>query len=294
MLNVLEPFEASRWDASFTAEEQDRSLNALEQGRLLYFPRLPFILDDDEVRFLSPAWSDGLAKNISFDPQRGTLKGLKAGGPDIRVFHAMMTRYAAATRRLLESLLPSYRPFLEQARTSFRPCDISQRRETSYKQDDQLLHTDAFPSRPTAGGRILRVFTNVNPAGRDRAWRIGEPFETYASKFLSGVPGPWPGEARLLAALRITKGRRTPYDHVMLQLHDRVKRNRPYQDTAPQTRLTFPPGSSWVVFTDQVLHAAMAGQHAFEQTFHLPVTAQRRPALSPLKILERLSGKPLV
>jgi hypothetical protein len=38
----------------------------------------------------------------------------------------------------------------------------------------------------------------------------------------------------------------------------------------------------------------MAGQHLFEQTFHLPVAAQRRPDLSPLKTLERLSGRTLV
>lgn len=80
----------------------------------------------------------------------------------------------------------------------------------------------------------------------------------------------------------------------MLQLHDRVKRDVRYQQEAPQVRLAFPPGSTWVVFTDQVLHAAMAGQHLFEQTFHLPVAAQRRPALSPLKTLERLSGRTLV
>jgi hypothetical protein len=49
-----------------------------------------------------------------------------------------------------------------------------------------------------------------------------------------------------------------------------------------------------VVFTDQVLHAAMDGQYLFEQTFHIPVAAQRQPDLSPLRTLERLSGRALV
>ncbi len=293
-MQVLETFQAGAWHGPFTGEEQERALEALEQGRLLYFPRLAFLLREAETPFLSPAWSDGRSKNISFDPQRGTLQGATVKDQAIlRTFQAMMARYAAATRSLLELLLPSYSAFLDQARTSFRPLDIAHR-ETSYRKDDQRLHTDAFPSRPTRGARILRVFTNINPLGADRIWRVGEPFESCARKFLPSVSRLLPGQAWLLARLRITKSRRSLYDHVMLQLHDLVKRDVRYQQEAPQVRLAFPPGCTWIVFTDQVLHAAMAGQHLFEQTFHLPVAAQRRPDLSPLKTLERLSGRTLV
>jgi hypothetical protein len=38
----------------------------------------------------------------------------------------------------------------------------------------------------------------------------------------------------------------------------------------------------------------MSGQHAFEQTFYLPVGAMVSPALSPLRILEGLLSRPLV
>jgi len=94
----------------------------------------------------------------------------------------------------------------------------------------------------------------------------------------------------MLATLRITKGIRSEYDHIMMQLHDLVKADSRYQDEAPQTQLAFPPGSTWLMFSDQVLHAAMVGQYAFEQTFHLPVSAQRWPDTSPLRTLERLTG----
>ena len=114
-----------------------------------------------------------------------------------------------------------------------------------------------------------------------------------AARFLPRVTTTQAGSAVLLAALRITKGRRTPYDHLMLQLHDRVKADMGYQEQAPQVQLSFAPGSTWMVFTDQVLHAAMSGQYLFEQTFHLPVAAQRRPDLSPLRTLERLTGRAL-
>jgi len=79
----------------------------------------------------------------------------------------------------------------------------------------------------------------------------------------------------------------------MLQLHDRVKANQGYHDQVPQATVSLAAGSTWLVFTDQVLHAVMSGQYTLEQTFHLPVEAQCRPELSPLRVLERLSGRVL-
>jgi len=291
-MQVLEQFETRQWDGPFRDEERARAVDALERGRLLYLPQLAFPLLPDERRFLSPNWSDGHAKNISYDPVAGTIKGTNVRGADADALPVMMARYAAAARRLLETLVPQYTTSLTQARTSFRPLEIAGR-PASYKQDDTRLHTDAFPSRPTRGARILRVFTSVNPAGQNRVWRVGEPFGAFAQKFLPSVSGPVPGLHALLSLLRITRGRRTGYDHLMLQLHDRAKADERYQREVPQVELAFPPGSTWIVFTDQVLHAAMSGQYLFEQTFHLPVSAQRWPERSPLKVLERLSGRTL-
>lgn len=291
-MQVLETFEIAGWDGPFSAQDQQAAIEALEQGRLLYFPSLAFPLDERERPFLSPSWSDGSRKNIGYEQATGRLGGTSVQGAEADRLRGMMDRYARATRRLVEGLLPTYRAHLVQARTSFRPEQVVGR-PSSYKKDDRRLHTDAFPSRPTRGARILRVFSNVNPSGQDRIWRIGEPFADMATRFLPQVATPLPGSAVLLAALRIAKGRRTPYDHLMLQLHDRVKADRGYQEQAPQVQLAFAPGSTWMVFTDQVLHAAMSGQYLFEQTFHLPVAAQRRPDLSPLRTLERLTGRAL-
>ena len=52
--------------------------------------------------------------------------------------------------------------------------------------------------------------------------------------------------------------------------------------------------STWLAFTDQTPHAAVSGQCALEQTFYVPVDALAEPASSPLRILERLWGAPLV
>ena len=94
-------------------------------------------------------------------------------------------------------------------------------------------------------------------------------------------------------AVGITKRRRTEYDHVMLQLHDHAKADLEFQHDAPQARVDFAPGTTWVVYSDQVLHAAMGGQHMMEQTFYLDADRLQRPETSPLRVLERLLGRPL-
>jgi hypothetical protein len=58
--------------------------------------------------------------------------------------------------------------------------------------------------------------------------------------------------------------------------------------------VSFPTGSAWIAITDLVLHGASSGQHSLDQTFFLPAEAMREPALSSLRILERLSGRNLL
>jgi hypothetical protein len=79
----------------------------------------------------------------------------------------------------------------------------------------------------------------------------------------------------------------------MLQLHDCMKRDDDFQAASPQTAVDFPAGSTWLAYTDEVSHAAMAGQYQLEQTFLLPVAAMRSPERSPLRVLERLTGRRL-
>ena len=102
---------------------------------------------------------------------------------------------------------------------------------------------------------------------------------------------PLPGTGRLLALVRVTKTPRSPYDALMLQLHDCMKADEVFQQESPQSRVELPAGSTWLAFTDQVSHAATSGQYQLEQTFLLPVDAMREPERSPLRVLERLKGR---
>jgi hypothetical protein len=73
-----------------------------------------------------------------------------------------------------------------------------------------------------------------------------------------------------------------------------MKADETYQKTSQQLAVDFPAGSTWLVFTDQVPHAALAGQYQLEQTFLLPVDAMQQPERSPLRVLEGLKDRRLV
>ena len=265
---------------------------AIEAGEVLSFPDLPFALAPGERRFLDPRWADGRAKNISLRWPSGEMRGAAGDAADLAALRALIVRYAEASEALARRLFPHYRGHLVRGNTSFRPVDVAGR-ATSWRQDDTRLHVDAFPSNPMQGTRLLRVFCNVDPNGRPREWRVGEPFEAHARRYLPQIARPLPGSAWLLEKTGITKRRRTEYDHVMLQLHDRAKADAQFQRTSPQARVDFMSGTTWIVFSDQVLHAAMGGQHMLEQTFHLDAARQQRPESSPRGTLERLMGRAL-
>ncbi|MDI3260172.1 MAG: Kdo hydroxylase family protein [Sinobacteraceae bacterium] len=281
------------WSPEVADDEAHRYAALLESGKVLHLPRLAFELRPEERRFLDPRWSDPKAKNISYDPANGRLKGARGNAADLHELCALVERFHRQALGLIERLAPGYAAHLRGARASFRPQPVAGR-VTSWRKDDTRLHVDAFPSRPNHGERILRVFANVNPHGVPRVWRVGEPFEDLARRFVPQLPRPLPGSAALLAALRITKSRRSRYDHIMLALHDRMKADLAYQKNAPQETIAFLPGCTWICFSDQTSHAAMSGQYLFEQTVHLPVAGLYDPARSPLKILERLAGRALV
>jgi hypothetical protein len=277
------------WRSS--APGSEAAVDALEGGRVVYLPDLSFVVEPSESAIFSPAILAS-SKNTSFDPASGLVSGTSLAGQDREQLRGTLARFSGAAGSLVEGLLAPYRGRTVRARASFRPAEIAGR-SSSWRKDDTRLHVDSFPASPVQGRRILRVFTNVNPAGRARTWRLGEGFDMLAARFASGLSLPWPGQAGLLRALRVTKTRRSPYDALMLQLHDRMKQDLEYQQTCRQHTFDFPPGSTWMAFTDQVSHAAMAGQYQFEQTFLLPVDAMIDPGRSPLRVLEGLKGRAL-
>ncbi|AOB31686.1 3-deoxy-D-manno-oct-2-ulosonic acid (Kdo) hydroxylase [Bordetella sp. H567] len=286
-------FPLRDWSAPGVPALAGEASDALEHGRVLHFPLLGFHLLEEETALLDPALTHPKRKNISLSA--GGVSGSVATGAQLALLHGLLRRYRDQASTLLDALFPRYRDARHTPATSLRLHAIGSW-QPSWRKDDRRLLVDAFPSRPIHGERILRVFTNIHPDPKQvRAWRVGEPFEEVARRYLPRLDRPWrPMMAALMHRVGITKRRRTEYDHLMLQLHDQMKRDEAYQRGGVWLDVGFRPGSSWICFSDQVPHAAMSGQFMLEQTWMVPLSAMALPELAPVRVLERLTGRRLL
>ena len=267
-------------------------VDALEGGSVLVFRDLDFPFSPFEERFVERPFADGKAKNVNIRGEAAALRGAAGTEEEQEALRQVLIRYRAFAKALIERHLPAYAGKIALAGTSYRPFDVD-KRKMSWRRDDTRMHVDAFPSNPIGEKRILRIFRNINPSGEPRHWRVGEDFSSMAQKFLPGLPAYSGLKAGTLAALRITKAKRSEYDHLMLHLHDALKQDLAYQAEAPQADVHFQPGETWVTFSDLVMHGAMGGRYMLEQTAYLAVADQADPERSPQRILARTMGRPL-
>lgn len=275
-------FADTQWHEGETAGLE----GLLEDGALIGFPRLPFAVAAAEEQVVQ-----AIRRTVWLRGPGAPLRGARGSPSERAALRAMLGRYADRAEALLLRLCPHYRGHLRVGRTLLRPAEAAQ--STRWRLDDTRLHIDADPVHPTRGARVLRLCSNVDPGGRLHPWRVGEPFAAHARRYLASLTRPLPGAARLLQVLAFTRGCRTEYDHLMLQLHDHAMADLDFQRNSPQAEVDFAPGSTWLVFGDQVPHAAMAGPNLMEQVFHLDVEHLQRPETAPLRTLERLLHRPL-
>jgi hypothetical protein len=270
-----------------------RSAQALEAGQILFLPRYGFPVPSAYQALFSPTILHKHSKNVGYSPATGKLYGTSSRGRSLSSLHEMMAGFADFAQKTVTRLLPIYRTGLVPARASFRAIEI-ETRPMPWRKDDTRLRIDAFPSSPLQGNRILKLFCNVNPEGQTHLWRIGEPFEQTAGRFLASVKPPFPFSSAVLRLTSTTNSRRTVYDHIMLCLQDRMKRDQHYQEEAEQAKVEFPADSTWLAFTDQVSHAPIRAQYQLEQTFLLDIGRLHDQSTAPLHVLEKLAGRKLV
>jgi hypothetical protein len=275
----------------------------LEAGNILFFPQTPFAFPGDDLKFLlSRKQTDAsFHKNIAYRPAENRITGLdkSAAGPDVDRLRTIVAGYSQRSAQFLAELLPRYAGKWKLDFASYRPVE-EQGRAARLRARNDLPHVDAFPTRPTNGDRILRLFTNINPA-QNRVWITTQNFEVVGPQFAKtiGLPGKQSSNAiakaarALAAAAHLPGANRSPYDEFMHRCHNAMKEDAEFQKNCPKQRWEFPPNSTWIVFTDFVSHAVLQGQYALEQTFIISREAMVRPELSPLRILENLAGHPL-
>ena len=274
----------------------------LEEGNILFFEELPFELAEADLQFLLSQKQTGAQfhKNIAYRPHLDRITGFKKGSETDRDrLLAVMRRYSRAAVDFLGSLLPDYAANWKVDYASFRPQE-EEGREVRLRARNDLLHVDSFPTRPTEGDRILRFFTNINP-DQQRSWLTADAFPQLIQylqekgsipSHLLAAPGT-PTRAvrylkRQLRKLGLSVRVGSSYDDFMLRLHHYLKENQSRLRDFPTYSWNFPPGSSWLVFTDIVPHAALSGRFALEQTLMISHRDQVLPEKAPLAILQGL------
>ena len=295
----INDYDSNGWrDGSDASARAASYCERLESGQVLFFEGVPFDLPDAHREFLLAQRQTGSVfhKNISYRPKLKKIRGLSAGS-DARRLQEIMEHYSAETTRFVSDFLAPYAGKLELDFASFRPLE-EKGRDLPFKKRNDLLHVDSFPTRPTKGARILRVFTNINPL-ESRVWNVAEPFDLlaeryagkadlnkFASKKSSSV-------ARVLNRIGLPVGDHSAYDKFMLHFHDYLKANEDFQANCDKVRLEFPPGSTWLVYTDGVPHAALSGRFALEHTYIVPVGALVAESKAPISILEAMCREKL-
>jgi 3-deoxy-D-manno-oct-2-ulosonic acid (Kdo) hydroxylase len=274
----------------------------LEAGNILYFPATPFaISEEDRAVLLGQKQTSGaFHKNVAYRPAEDRVTGLdKSESVEAEKLRGILQHYSQSAAKFLGELLPPYAGKWKLDYASYRPIEEKGRPARLHARND-LPHVDAFPTRPTNGDRILRLFTNINPA-ENRVWITAPPFAAIAPHFAKSVglparPGANPFSSALRGigkALNFSGARRSPYDQFMHECHNAMKEDAEFQRSAPKQQWEFPPNSTWIVLTDCVSHAVLSGQYALEQTFLISCSAMVRPEIAPAAILERLAGYPL-
>lgn len=286
----------------FSNQKKTLYCEELEQGNILFFPKFPFIFPKDELDFLLAQRQTEASnrKNIAYKPQSNKITNvIELSKEQGKQLLDTMRKYSQRVVEFLSQLLPSYSPHWKLDYASFRPFQEKGRQLRTRARND-LLHVDSFPTRPLHGRRILRFFTNINPR-ESRFWTTSDPFEVLANRF-GGNHVHFPKlNSRMVSTLKKVGSNlalpfvlRSPYDTFMLNLHNFLKENEDFQRNCHKDFWEFPSASCWAVFTDQVSHAATAGQYALEQTLIVPQTALVDPQKAPIAILEKLARRKMI
>jgi hypothetical protein len=284
-------------EVKMSAGDTGRSLaERLERGEVVFYPSWPFPLSPaDRAFMLEQRLASRAHKNIAYDPHKQRASGFLRRSPEqANRLRDVLAAFSECATRWLAATLPQYAADWHLDRVSLRPEEEATRK-LRLKARNDLLHVDAFPTRPTNGARILRLFFNIN-LSEPRVWVTSEPFPVLLARYgdRAGLPSGrlnWFQDLRerVLRVFRLTR-HRSSYDAFMLRLHDFLKANDDFQHRCPKKLWHFPPGSAWLAITDTASHAVLRGRYALEHSYFLDPKTLALPDESPAALLERACG----
>jgi hypothetical protein len=276
------------------------SAEAIERNELIALPACPFQLPDpDDMEFLLAQETVHFGhKDISFDPARGRLSGyrehLRAARGRLK---QILGRFSESVAAWLSAALPEYEAGLTKDRVTLRTQEEATRALRLTARND-LLHIDNFPTRPTFGRRILRVYVNINPV-EPQIWAISERFPELLGRFAPGHRLPrrsaneWMAPTQsMLRLFTGPKAGRSAYDALMLRLHHFLKENEAFQSQATRRVCTFAPGTAWLLFSDGLAHAQLRGRFVLEHSFFVSPESLVQPAEWPVGIVAAMTNMP--
>jgi hypothetical protein len=276
----------------------------LERGEVIFYSACPFPLPDgDDRNFLAEQDQGGpVHKNISYDPVRHRLHGhVHRSQEQTDRLLQIFADFSRSLTAWLAGQLPRYAAHWRPDRVSYRPLEEATRHLRVNARND-LLHVDAFPTRPTNGWRILRVFANVN-FSEPRIWVTSEPFGALLKRYgeQAGLPARGFQVAKAVEFFRdiprlFRPGYRprSEYDSFMHRFHNCLKRNEEFQEKSVKHVWTFPPGSAWLAMTDTCSHAVLRGRYALEHSFFVAPKSLALPDEAPAALLAKMCGFPVL
>lgn len=282
---------------------------ALESNHIVFFPSSPVPLPDEAtLRYLRTGLPARLKlKNISYHPEVDRITGFEGDGSTAQRLTLILKEHLSGVTAFLRAKVPHLADDWTIGTCSVRPIE-EHGRNLKPHASNELVHVDAGAYGATDGDRILRFFVNFNDH-EDRVWATQGPIERIVDRFgrEAGLLDP---EGRL--AWRLTKGPKdralsglvqglahlnplarvldtSPYDRAMRRLHNYMKDNAAFrEDRRDYEELRFPPYSAWMVFTDGVSHASLAGQFAFVTTIIVRRRRMKYPQFAPFNVLMAL------
>lgn len=280
--------------------------DALERGAVVHFPVSPVPLPSaEDLEFLRVRMPGMMQKkNVSYHPESDTVHGLQGDPADVARTNDILKTHMRAVVDFLERNIPQLAGDWRVGTASFRPLQ-ERGRALSAHASNELVHVDALAYGATHGDRVLRFFINANDNGEDRVWitkgGFAELYERHAAA--AGIAPP-PGGHRLRESAlnrlrtravnglaRLHPGAKTaldssPYDRLMRRFHNYMKDTPEFQALEQgHQEFRFAPGSAWMTFTDMVSHACIEGQHAFADTFIVPLENCRLKGMAPYHVL---------
>src|SRR5579863_243385 len=180
LIAVDDPFPP----AGSVASGYERQLCALlEAGHILFLPLSPISIpaEDRELLLGRKQTSSAYHKNIAYRPAEDRVTGLDASEQkEAAELRRLLSDYSRRATEFLDRFLAPYAGKRKLDYASFRPIEEKGRAARLHARND-LLHFDSFPTRPTNGARILRLFTNINPA-QNRVWLTSQTFEAFGPR----------------------------------------------------------------------------------------------------------------